>query len=235
MQVILQQLEAQQPLTSRQIAEAAAFLVDPSPTPETKAQFLKALNQKGETPDEIAGFVTEFLKLAVDPGINRSALPGPMLDVVGTGGDKLNLFNVSTTAMFIMAAGGVCMVKHGNRGITSKSGGADVLEALGVRIDLPPEKLARCVQEVGVGFVFAPIYHPAFAAVKDARAILAKEGKRSIFNILGPLMNPARPDFQLIGVFDKALTAPLRDHPAKAGAQGGLGCSWPCGRWSRHG
>lgn len=209
MQVILQQLEAQQPLTSRQIAEAAAFLVDPSPTPETKAQFLKALNQKGETPDEIAGFVTEFLKLAVDPGINRSALPGPMLDVVGTGGDKLNLFNVSTTAMFIMAAGGVCMVKHGNRGITSKSGGADVLEALGVRIDLPPEKLARCVQEVGVGFVFAPIYHPAFAAVKDARAILAKEGKRSIFNILGPLMNPARPDFQLIGVFDKALTAPF--------------------------
>ena len=209
MQVLIQQLEALQPLTPRQIAEASAFLVDPNPTAETKAMFLKALNQKGETPDEIAGFVTEFLKLAVDPGIDRKALPGPMLDVVGTGGDKLNLFNVSTTAMFIMAAGGVCMVKHGNRGITSKSGGADVLEALGVRIDLPPEKLARCVQEVGVGFVFAPIYHPAFAAVKDARALLAKEGKRSIFNILGPLMNPARPDFQLIGVFDKALTSPF--------------------------
>lgn len=209
MQVLIQQLESGQPLTSKQIAEAAAFLVDPNPTAETKASFLKALNQKGETPDEIAGFVTEFLKLAVDPGIDRRALPGPMLDVVGTGGDKLNLFNVSTTAMFIMAAGGVCMVKHGNRGITSKSGGADVLEALGVRIDLPPEKLARCVQEVGVGFVFAPIYHPAFAAVKDARALLAKEGQRSIFNILGPLMNPARPDFQLIGVFDKTLTAPF--------------------------
>ena len=220
MQVIIQQLEAGQPLTTRQIAEASAFLVDPNPTAETKAQFLKALHQKGETPDEIAGFVTEFLKLAVDPGIDRSALPGPMLDVVGTGGDKLNLFNVSTTAMFIMAAGGVCMVKHGNRGITSKSGGADVLEALGVRIDLPPEKLARCVQEVGVGFVFAPIYHPAFAAVRDARALLAKEGQRSIFNILGPLMNPARPDFQLIGVFDQALTTPFATILQKIGRKG---------------
>jgi anthranilate phosphoribosyltransferase len=153
--------------------------------------------------------VNEFLKLAIDPGIDRTKLPGPMLDVVGTGGDKLNLFNISTTAMFILAGGGVCMVKHGNRGITSKSGGADVLEALGVKIDLPPEKLARCIEEVGAGFVFAPLYHPAFAAVKEARVLLALEGQRSIFNILGPLLNPVRPEHQLVGVFDKALTEPF--------------------------
>lgn len=209
MQELIQHLATGQSLNTRQIADAAAFLVDPQPTPETKAAFLKALSVKGETPEEIAGFVTEFLRLAVDPGIDRAKLQGPMLDVVGTGGDKLNLFNVSSTAMFIMAAGGVCMVKHGNRGITSKSGGADVLEALGVHIDLPPEKLARCVQEVGVGFLFAPLYHPAFAAVKEARAMLAREGQRSIFNILGPLMNPVRPDYQLVGVFDKNLTQPF--------------------------
>jgi anthranilate phosphoribosyltransferase len=207
MQVLVQHLKSGGDLNAKQIAEAAYFLTDPQPTPETKATFLKALAKKGETPDEIAGFVEEFLKLAVDPGLDHSKLPGPMLDVVGTGGDKLNLFNVSTTAMFILAAGGVCMVKHGNRGITGKSGGADVLEALGIRIDLPPEKLAQCVQELGIGFLFAPLYHPAFAAVKEARGLLAKEGQRSIFNILGPLMNPARPDYQLVGVFDPKLTS----------------------------
>ncbi len=209
MQDLIQHLAAGKDLTARLIAEATAFLADPKPAAETKAAFLKALSAKGETPDEIAGFVNEFLKLAVDPGIDPSKLPGPMLDVVGTGGDKLNLFNISTTAMFILAGGGVCMVKHGNRGITSKSGGADVLEALGVKIDLPPEKLARCVEEVGAGFVFAPLYHPAFAAVKEARVLLALEGQRSIFNILGPLLNPVRPEHQLVGVFDKTLTEPF--------------------------
>ena len=206
MQNIIQQLKANIALTPKQIAEASAFLVDPNPSPETKATFLKALHSKGETADEIAGFVNEFLKLSVDPGLDPATLSGPMLDVVGTGGDKLHLFNVSTTAMFIMAAGGVCIVKHGNRGITSKAGGADVLEALGVKIDLPPARLAECVRVHGAGFLFAPLYHPAFAAVKDARALLAAEGSRSIFNILGPLLNPARPEYQLVGVFDAALT-----------------------------
>lgn len=220
MQDLNQHLSTGQSLNARQIEEAAQFLVDPKPTAETKAAFLKALAAKGETPDEIAGFVSEFLRLAVDPGIDTTKLQGPMLDVVGTGGDKLNLFNVSTTAMFIMAAGGITMVKHGNRGITSKSGGADVLEAMGVHIDLPPEKLARCVQEIGVGFLFAPLYHPAFAAVKEARALLASEGKRSIFNILGPLMNPARPDYQLVGVFDQALTLPFGHILQKLGRTG---------------
>ena len=204
-------------LTPKQIVEAASFLVDPAPTAETKAAFLKALSNKGETPDEIAGFVNEFLKLAVDTRIDRLKLPGPMLDVVGTGGDKLSLFNISTTAVFILAGGGVSMVKHGNRGVTSKSGGADVLEALGVKLDLPPEKLAQCVEKVGVGFVFAPLYHPSFAAVKEARALLAQEGLRSIFNILGPLLNPARPDYQLVGVFDKSLAGVFGEILVKLG------------------
>jgi anthranilate phosphoribosyltransferase len=193
------------------ISEAVELLLDPQISAEAKACFLAALNEKGETPQEIAGFVQEFLKRAVDPGLDRAVLPGPMLDVVGTGGDRLNLFNVSTTAVFILAAGGVCVVKHGNRGITGKCGGADVLEALGVRIDLPPERLAPVVQSVGAGFLFAPLYHPAFKAVMEARKILASQGKRSIFNLLGPLLNPARPDYQLIGVFDRRLTLPFAE------------------------
>jgi anthranilate phosphoribosyltransferase len=113
--------------------------------------------------------------------------------------------------MFILAAGGVCIVKHGNRGITGKSGGADVLEALGAKIDLGPEDLARCVREIGIGFVFAPKYHPSFKAVAEARKLLAADGQRSIFNLLGPLLNPARPDYQLIGVFDEKLVPVFAD------------------------
>lgn len=206
MQPLLKSLEAGKSLTAAQVREAAAFLVDEHEAAPAKAAFLKALAKKGETPAEIAAFVQEFLKLAVDPGLDRSKLPGPMLDVVGTGGDKLHLFNVSTTAMFILAAGGVCVTKHGNRGVTSKAGGADVLEALGIRIDLPVERVARGIETLGLGFFFAPLYHPAFKAVAEARKILGAEGQRSIFNLLGPLLNPARPDFQLIGVFDPALT-----------------------------
>jgi anthranilate phosphoribosyltransferase len=107
--------------------------------------------------------------------------------------------------MFILAAGGVSIVKHGNRGITGRSGGADVLEELCVKIDLEPDDLARCVKETGLGFVFAPKYHPSFKAVGEARKLLAAAGQRSIFNLLGPLLNPARPSHQLIGVFDQKL------------------------------
>lgn len=205
MQDIERQLKAGSDLTPAQVREAAAFLLDPNPEAARKAAFLRVLAQKGETPGEIAGFVNEFLQHAIDPGIDVAAVPGPILDVVGTGGDKLNLFNVSSTAMFVLAAGGVCIVKHGNRGITGKSGGADVLEALGMKIDLEPAELARSIRELGIGFVFAPKYHPAFKAVAEARKLLAAEGQRSIFNLLGPLLNPARPAHQLVGVFDEKL------------------------------
>jgi anthranilate phosphoribosyltransferase len=205
MQELEQHLREGRSLDLAQVRTAADFLLDPEPEPSRKASFLRTLAQKGETPEEIAAFVREFLQHAVDPCIAPASLPGPMLDVVGTGGDRLNLFNVSTTAMFILAAGGVCIVKHGNRGITGKCGGADVLEAFGVKIDLEPDRLARCVREVGVGFLFAPLYHPAFKAVVEARKLLAAEGQRSIFNLLGPLLNPAKPTHQLIGVFDEKL------------------------------
>ena len=217
MDALEKHLAAGKSLSPAQVAEASAFLVSPEGAASRKADFLRALAAKGETPAEIACFVSEFLKLAVNPGIDAATAPGPILDVVGTGGDKLNLFNVSTTAMFVLAAGGVCIVKHGNRGITGKSGGADVLEALGIKIDLPPERMAAGVRETGLGFLFAPLYHPAFKAVAEARKILAAEGRRSIFNILGPLLNPARPDYQLIGVFDPALTRVFGDILKKLG------------------
>jgi len=172
---------------------------------EEKAAFLSAFADRGETPGEIGAFARAFLERAVVPAIDRAAIGKPLLDVCGTGGDKLNLFNVSTTAVFPLAACGVAVVKHGNRGITSKSGGADALEALGIRIDLPPEDFGRCLAEIGAGFLFAPLYHPAFKAVAPARKLLGEQGKRTMFNLLGPLLNPARPEYQLIGVFDPAI------------------------------
>jgi anthranilate phosphoribosyltransferase len=211
MKDMTQQVRAGTSLAPDAIRAASAALVDPGVAAAEKADFLRVLARRGETPEEIAGFVTEFLALAVDAKVNRDLVPGPMLDVVGTGGDKLNLFNVSTTAMFILAGGGVCVTKHGNRGVTSKSGGADVLESMGVRIDLPPEKVARGVESLGLGFFFAPLYHPAFKAVVEARKMLAAEGQRSMFNLLGPLLNPIRPDYQLIGVFDEAWTGVFAD------------------------
>lgn len=204
-------------LATVQIEAAAAALLDESTDDEAKADFLRALAEKGETPVEIAGFVNAFLERAVDPALDRAVIDRPLIDVCGTGGDKLDLFNVSTTSVFVLAACGVGVVKHGNRGITSKSGGADVLEALGIRIDLPPERFGECVAEVGAGFLFAPMYHPAFRAVVPVRKQLAEEGRRTIFNLIGPLLNPARPEYQLIGVFDERLT------PAFAEILGRLG------------
>jgi len=184
---------------------AAELLLNPAVDDVKKAHLLEALANKGETPAEIAGFVEVFLEHAVDPHVGLLGLDGPTLDLCGTGGDKLNLFNVSTTAMFVAAAAGAIVVKHGNRGITSPSGGADVLEALGIRIDLPADGFRRCLDKAGVGFMFAPAYHPAFKAVVGVRKTLAARGVRTIFNIIGPLLNPARPQCQLVGVFDREL------------------------------
>jgi anthranilate phosphoribosyltransferase len=192
-------------LTATEVGHAANFLLDGTAPDEEKAHFLESLSAKGESAAEIAAFVEEFLRHAVDPGLGALDLPGPTLDVCGTGGDKLDLFNVSTTAMFVAAAAGAVVVKHGNRGITSKSGGADVLEALGVRIDLSPDEFRRCVESAGLGFMFAPNYHPAFKAVVGVRKILAARGVRTIFNLIGPLLNPAKPQCQLVGVFSRDL------------------------------
>jgi anthranilate phosphoribosyltransferase len=193
-------------LTPAQIEAALDALAGDREPDTAKAAFLRALRVKGETVREIAGFARALLARAVDPQIDAAKLSGPLLDVCGTGGDRLNLFNVSTTASFVVAAAGVVVVKHGNRAITSRSGGADVLSVLGVRLDLPPAELRRCVEEVGMGFLFAPHYHPAFQAIAPVRRLLAAEGVSSVFNLLGPLLNPAWPAHQLVGVHSLALT-----------------------------
>ncbi|MAT46846.1 MAG: anthranilate phosphoribosyltransferase [Verrucomicrobiaceae bacterium] len=205
MNELIEAVTSGEELDAARIKVVVDNLLDEGTDAEQKAQFLEALSEKGESAAEIACFVSELLEHAVDPGVDEFGLEEPTIDVCGTGGDKLNLFNVSTTSMFVIAAGGVAVLKHGNRGITSKSGGADVLEALGVRIDLPPEGFRECLAKAGVGFLFAPVYHPAFKAIMPVRKILAEKGVRTIFNLIGPLLNPARPERQLVGVFNPAL------------------------------
>jgi anthranilate phosphoribosyltransferase len=205
MDALIHHLEHGEELSPREVEVAAELLLDAKVPDAKKERMLEALARKGETPAEISAFVEAFLEHAVNPHVKLLDLDGPTLDVCGTGGDNLGLFNVSTTAMFVVAAAGGIVVKHGNRGITSPSGGADVLEALGVRIDLPPEGFCRCLEKAGVGFMFAPAYHPAFKAVAGVRKNLAARGVRTIFNLIGPLLNPARPDCQLTGVFAREL------------------------------
>ncbi len=192
-------------LLPAQVETAVAALTDEREPEAGKAAFLRALRAKGETPGEIAGFARAMLTRAVDPGIDPDRMPGPMIDVCGTGGDQLHLFNISTTVAFVLAGGGACVVKHGNRAITSKSGGADVLAALGVPLDLTSERLRDALEMTGFGFLFAPRYHPAFKAIAPVRRQLAAEGVSTIFNLLGPMLNPARPAYQLVGVYDGAL------------------------------
>ena len=216
MKEIVEQLRGGGDLEPDQIVECADALLGDAVADEVKADFLRVFADKGEKAAEITGFVEAFLGRAVDPGV-RGGGEEPILDVCGTGGDKLNLFNVSTTSMFALAGGSVRVVKHGNRGITSKSGGADVLEALGIQIDAGPEAFAGCIEEVGVGFLFAPLYHPAFKAVAPVRQMLAAEGRRTVFNLIGPLLNPARPDCQMVGVFAKELTPVFSEIMASLG------------------
>lgn len=166
-----------------------------------RADFLEALHERGETPGEIAALAAELLAHSVPfPGDSHEAV-----DVCGTGGDRAGFFNISTAVMFVCAALGLRVAKHGNRAITSKSGGADVLEELGIRIDCEPVRAAEILGEVGCVFLFAPAYHPAVGRVAPVRRELARRGRASIFNLLGPLLNPARPDYQLVGLFEPAL------------------------------
>ena len=196
-------------LTTAEVGEAASALLSGDFGDEEKADFLEALNRRGEKPEEVRAFAAEFLKAAIPFEIPDGV--GPVLDVCGTGGDKLGLFNISTAVMFVAAGAGARIVKHGNRGITSKSGGADVLEALGVPVDLPAERLHDMLGEAGAVFLFAPCFHPAFKAVAPARKLLAERGQASVFNMLGPLLNPARPECQLTGVFSDSLLALYAD------------------------
>ncbi len=190
-------------LTAGQIREVATWLLDENVAPDEKADFLGALHRRGETPAEVVALAETMLEHAVPFDVPDDLRP--VIDVCGTGGDKLGLFNISTAVMFVAAGAGARLVKHGNRGITSKSGGADVLEALGLPVDLPVERLQDMLGEAGAVFLFAPCFHPAFKAVAPARKLLAERGQPSVFNMLGPLLNPSRPEGQLAGVFNESL------------------------------
>lgn len=173
--------------------------------------FLAALRIKGETVEEITGAA----KIMRDKAAHIKA-PEGVLDTCGTGGDMSHTFNISTTTAFVVAAAGVPVAKHGNRAVSSKSGSADVLEALGIKIDLPPEKVEKCLFETGFGFLFAPLFHPA---MKYAVGPRREMGIRTIFNILGPLTNPADAKRQVVGVFSSKLTDTLAKVLGNLGAE----------------
>ncbi len=163
------------------------------------ASFLTALRIKGETATEITGFADVMLNKANRVEVSKKNL----VDTCGTGGDASGTFNISTTAAFIAAGAGVTVAKHGNRSISSASGSADILEELGVSISLTPTEIERCIEEVGIGFMFAPVLHPAMKNVMVARRSI---GIRTVFNMLGPLVNPAHAKAQIVGVYDEGLT-----------------------------
>jgi anthranilate phosphoribosyltransferase len=206
---LIQQLTRAEPLAPAQIAAAVEQLTAESVSVESKAAFLTVLAKKGETPEEIAAFASELRSRSVQPPLDAATRAREILDVCGTGGDHLGTFNISTTVAIVCAAAGVLVAKHGNRAITSKSGSADVLDALGIRIDLPPADAAAALREHGFAFFFAPNYHPAFKHIGPARKLCAERGQRTIFNFLGPLLNPVRPTAQLLGVPKPELCAPL--------------------------
>lgn len=171
-------------------------------TPAQIAGFLVALRVKGETVDEIVGCARAMRRAAVRVPRERASV----VDTCGTGGDRAGTFNISTTTAFVVAGAELGVAKHGNRSVSSKSGSADVLEALGVNLDLTPERVGQAVDEIGIGFLFAPKLHPAMRYAIGPRREL---GVRTIFNILGPLTNPAGAEAQLLGVYDVALTEPM--------------------------
>jgi anthranilate phosphoribosyltransferase len=203
------QLATARPLADEQVRLAVEQLTDEKVPAAGKAAFLSALAQKGETPGEIAAFARELRDKSIQPPLDAETRAREILDVVGTGGDRLGTFNISTTTAIVCAGGGVTVAKHGNRAVTSQAGSADVLEALGVRIDLTPAEAARSLREHHFAFFFAPNYHPAFKHIAPARKLCAERGQRTIFNFLGPLLNPARPSAMLVGVPRPELCEPL--------------------------
>jgi anthranilate phosphoribosyltransferase len=196
-------------LSEKQAVEAVSALVDEQIPVEVKAEFLAALAAKGETVEEIGHFARELRALSIRPPIHPQLREEVILDVCGTGGDRLNTFNISTTVALLVASAGVPVAKHGNRAVTSRSGSADVLEALGIPVDLSPEQAAQSLREHQFAFFFAPKYHPCFKHIAPARKLCAQRGQRTIFNILGPLLNPAQPNAQLVGVAASHLCDPM--------------------------
>lgn len=209
LEALIKQLVSRKDLSEDEVRSAVGQLVNETVSAQVKAEFLTALANKGESTEEIAAFARHLRELSVPPPLDADTRSREILDVCGTGGDRLNTFNISTTVAILCAAAGVSVAKHGNRAITSQAGSADVLEALGIRIDLAPEDAARSLRERHFAFFFAQRYHPAFKNIGPARKLCAERGQRTIFNFLGPLLNPARPSAQLIGVPRPQLCEPI--------------------------
>jgi len=193
---------ARQDLSSEEMTSVMNTIMTGQATPAQIGGFLVGLHMKGETIDEIAAAAQVMRKLATGVKVSGEHV----VDIVGTGGDNLRTFNISTACCFVVAAAGGKVAKHGNRSVTSSSGSADLLETAGVNLNLNPDQLAQCIEKVGVGFMFAPMHH---GAMKHAIGPRREMGVRTIFNVLGPLTNPAGAPNQLLGVFAKDLVEPL--------------------------
>lgn len=199
-------------LSEKEAEEVMLEIMSGTTTPAQIAAYLVALRMKGETVDEIAGSARAMRARAA-----RISVSSPLVvDTCGTGGDRSQTFNISTTAAFVVAGGGLHVAKHGNRSVSSRCGSADVLTALGVRIDLPIERVQDCVNETGIGFLFAPLFH---GAMKHCATPRQEIGVRTLLNILGPLTNPAGAVVQIIGVYDQGLTELLAKVLVQLGTQ----------------
>lgn len=190
-------------LSRQESKDAMKTIMSGEATPSQIGAFLTALRIKGESVEEISEFAKVMREFAstIHPRVD-----GTLVDTCGTGGDSLKTFNISTIAAFVVAGAGVPIAKHGNRSVTSKCGSADVLEALDVKIDLTPKEVEKIIEQVGIGFMFAPVFH---GAMKHAIGPRREIGIRTVFNVLGPLTNPANANAQLLGVFDEGLTEKL--------------------------
>jgi anthranilate phosphoribosyltransferase len=200
-----------QDLTEDEAASAFEIIIRGDATPSQIAGFLIALRMKGETAEEITGFARTARAMATPIQVE-----GALLDTCGTGGDGLATFNISTLSAIVAAACGARVAKHGNRAASSLCGSADVLEKLGVKIDLAPDGVARCIDEAGIGFLFAPIFHPSFRFAAVTRKDL---GLRTVFNVLGPLCNPAGARYQALGVADATLAGKMADVLQRLGVE----------------
>ncbi len=208
----LNTLVARVDLTTEEMIAVMRIIMTGGATPAQIGGFLVALRMKGETLDEITGAAMVMRELATPVDIHVDYL----VDTCGTGGDGANLFNVSTASAFVVAAAGGRVAKHGNRSVSSSTGSADVLEAAGIKLDITAEQVARCVKEIGVGFMFAPAHH---SAMKHAIGPRKELGMRTIFNMLGPITNPANVKRQVIGVFNGALCKPMAEVLARLGSE----------------
>ena len=211
-QTALGRIAEKQNLSTEEMVSVMRQIMSAGSTDVQIGAFLLGMRIKGETIDEITGGVQVLREFASGVKVD-----GPhLVDIVGTGGDGANLFNVSTAACFVVAAAGGRVAKHGNRSVSSSSGSADVLEAAGVRLDISPEQVAQCVNELGIGFMFALMHHSAMRHVSLARKEL---GLRTLFNVLGPMANPAGLKRQLIGVYDRGLCRPVAEVLQRLGSE----------------